>query len=208
MSLFSRVKHNPTKSQSQSHSQSPQKKQRSQPVSGHPWSAHAPSSGLSQSLFPRSYHALSTTDTAAGDLFLFGGYVLTSGSVSNDLYVFSTRDFSTTLLRTSGEVPSPRMGHAAVLTSTFLLIWGGKATLQDVPNQREDDSFYLLNLGTSNLLISRPTPSDRKFFAFSIARVVPRRGQWARARRSLRPYHDDGRFQALRLRRSSHRDIF
>ncbi len=168
MSLFSRVKHNPTKSQSQSHSQSPQKKQRSQPVSGHPWSAHAPSSGLSQSLFPRSYHALSTTDTAAGDLFLFGGYVLTSGSVSNDLYVFSTRDFSTTLLRTSGEVPGPRMGHTAVLTSTILLIWGGNATLgyQDVPNKREDDSFYLLNLGMSDLSISKPTAADRNFFAF------------------------------------------
>ena len=167
MSPFSRKKkNNPSKSQSQSHSQSPQQKQRSQLV--HPWSAHAPPSGLSQSPFPRSDHALSTTDTAAGDLFLFGGYVLTSGSVSNDLYVFSTRDFSTTLLRTSGEVPGPRMGHTAVLTSTILLIWGGNATLgyQDVPNKREDDSFYLLNLGTSNLSISKPTAADRNFFAF------------------------------------------
>ena len=166
MSLFSwRKKNNPPKSQSQSqsHSQSLQK-QHSQPV--YPWPAHALPSGLSSSPFPRSHYALSTTATAAGELFLFGGYLRSSHSASNDLYVFSTRDLSTTLLRTSGEVPSPRMGHAAVLTSTFLLIWGGKATLQDVPNQREDDSFYLLNLGMSDLLISRPTPADRNFFAF------------------------------------------
>jgi galactose oxidase-like protein len=169
MSLFPRKKgHNPFKLQSQSHSQSPQQKRCSQPV--YPWSAHAPPSGLSLSPFPRSYHALSTTYTAAGELFLFGGYVLvpTSEPVSNDLYVFSIRDFSTTLLHTCGEVPGPRLGHTAVLTNTILLIWGGNATLdyRDVPNKREDDSFYILNLGMSNLLISKPTAADRNFFAF------------------------------------------
>ncbi len=176
MSFFSRKKrHNSSKSQSQlqSHSQSSQQKQRSQAV--YPWSAHAPPSGLSLSPFPRSYYTLSTTATAAGESFLFGGYVRTSESASNDLYVFSTRDFSTTLLRTSGEVPGPRMGHTAVITSTTLLIWGGKATFsyQDVPNKREDDSFYLLNLGTSNLLISRPTPADRNFSAFQYLESGP-----------------------------------
>jgi hypothetical protein len=139
----------PTHSQSQS--QSPQEKQQSQPV--FPWSAHAPSSGQSPSPFLRDRHTLSPSATAAGELFLFGGYVYRSKSPSNDLYVFSTRDFSTILLETSGDVPSPRCGHCAVLSNTILLIWGGRADFSgpNVLNQSNDDSLYLLNLGTSDL---------------------------------------------------------
>ena len=134
----------PTKSQSQSRPQSSQQTQQSQPL--YPWSTRTPPSGQSPSPFPRQALALSTSATAAGELFLFGGYVQSSRFTCNDLYVISTRDFSTTLLRTSGDIPSPRCGHQIVLTSTTLLIWGG-----DSPDQNVDDSFYLLNLGTSDL---------------------------------------------------------
>ena len=130
----------------QSQSQSAQQTQQSQPL--YPWSAHTPPSGQSPSPFPREGFALSTSATAAGELFLFSGYFRRSWSASNDLYVFSTRNFSTTPLQTSGEVPSPRYAHHAVLTSTILLIWGGTT---DSTDQNDDDSFYLLNLGTSNL---------------------------------------------------------
>jgi hypothetical protein len=148
---------------SQSHLQSPQEKQQSRPVC--PWSAHAPPFGQSPSPFLRHFHAHSTSANAAGELFLFGGYVHRSRSPSNDLYVISTRDFSTTLLQTSGDVPSPRYGHRAVLTSTTLLIWGGSVdfSYQNAQNQNNDDSFYLLNLGTSDLLMSRPAPADQSF---------------------------------------------
>jgi Galactose oxidase, central domain len=137
----------PTNSQSQS--QSPQEKQQSQPV--YPWSAHAPPFGQSPSPFLRYAHALSTSATAAGELFLFGGYLYSPQSPSNDLYVISTRDLSTTRLKTSGDVPSPRFAHRAVLTSTILLIWGGRtnSSKQNAQYQNNDDSFYLLNLGTS-----------------------------------------------------------
>ena len=68
--------------------------------------------------------------------------------------MISTRDFSTTLLQTSGDVPSPRYGHTAVVTDTdtTLLIWGGKTDFSDqnAQNPDNDDSFYLLNLGTSD----------------------------------------------------------
>ena len=75
-----------------------------------------------------------------------------SKTPSNDLYVISTRDFSTTLLQTSGEVPSPRFGHTAVVTGTTLLIWGGKTDFSDqnAESPSNDDSFYLLDLGTSD----------------------------------------------------------
>jgi hypothetical protein len=119
------------------------------------WSAHAPPFGQSPSPFLRRDHALSTSATPAGELFLFGGYVLKSGSRSNDLYVISTRDFSTTLLWTSGDVPSPRRGHRAVLTGTNLLISGGKTdrslSEQNAQNRSNDNSFYLLNIGMSDL---------------------------------------------------------
>ena len=132
----------PTNSQSQS--QSPQEKQQLQLVCT--WSSHIPPSGLSPSPLPRYHHALSSTVTAAGELFLFGGHI--HGSIRNGLYVISTRDFSTTLLQTSGQVPNPCYGHRAALTSTILLIWGGITSGQVMENQDPDDSFYLLNLGT------------------------------------------------------------
>src|SRR6266478_8993078 len=162
-----------------------------------PWSAHAPPLGHSPSPFPRCGHALSTTATATGELFLFGGS--TYSAAHNDLYVFSTRDFSTTLLRTSGETPSRRHGHGAALTSTLLLVWGGKTNFSG-KNQGHDDSLYLLNLGMSDLLMSRPAPADQSFFPSSIARVDSCRGQWSRSRRSLHAYRDFGWFQSLRLR--------
>src|SRR6266576_2212509 len=61
----------PTNSQSQS--QSLQEKQQLQPV--YPWSAHAPPFGQSPSPFLQYAHAVSTSATAAGELFLFGGYI-------------------------------------------------------------------------------------------------------------------------------------
>lgn len=163
------------------------------------WSAHAPQSAPSPSPFPRYCHALTATATAAGELFLFGGYV--HGSPSNDLYAFSTRDFSATLLQTSGKAPSPRIAHGAALTSTDLLIWGGMTNFGDqkVLNQRQDDSLYFLNLGTSSDE-SRPTLVDQSFSYSSIIRVDPRRGQWFWTQRSLLPYRDVGRYQALHLR--------
>jgi hypothetical protein len=138
----------PTKSESQPHLRSLQQTQQLLPV--HPWSAHTPPFGPSPSPFLRHAHALSTSASAAGELFLFGGYV--SRSATNDLYVISTRDFSVILLETSGDIPSPRYGHRAVLTSTILLIWGGWTDFGlNALARGHDDSLYLLNLGTSDL---------------------------------------------------------
>ena len=113
------------------------------------WSAHAPLSGLSGSPLPRSSHTVTTTATTASKLFLFGGNDI-DGRASSDVYVFSTRDFSATLLHTRGDIPARRFGHSAALTSTTLLILGG-ASNSDVKNALNHDSLYLLNLGTSDL---------------------------------------------------------
>src|SRR6266404_7580231 len=190
MPFFSRKKHTPSSTTPVTGLAS-----HSQPV--YPWSAHALTLGNSPSPFPRHDHALSTTATAAGELFLFGGYA--HGSDRNDLYMFSTRDFSTTLLQTSGETPGPRVGHGVALTSTLLLVWGGWTDSMNVQNFY-DDSLCLLNLGMSDLLMSRPAPADQSFLPSSIAKVDPRRGQWSRALRSFLPYRDFGWFQSLHLR--------
>ena len=114
------------------------------------WSS-VPVTSSGPSPFPRD--SFSATATTAGEWFLFGGYA--QRHKRNDLFVFSTQDFSTTLLQTSGEVPSPRVGPTAVLIGTTLLIWGGRSGYgnENVLNEREDDSLYLLNLGTSDLLM-------------------------------------------------------
>ena len=198
MPFFSRKKHTPSNS-----APAIGRTSHSHPVN--PWSAHAPRSGQSPSPFPRFDHTVSTTATAAGELSLFGGqdnYDL----LYNDLYVFSTRDFSTTLLPTSGETPSPRSAHGAVLTSTLLLVWGGWT--ENAKNQGYDDSLYLLNLGMSHLLMSTPAPADQSFLPSSVASVVPRRGQWSQALRSSLPCRHFGWFQSLRLRWPDQQEVF
>jgi hypothetical protein len=150
----------------ESQSPSPQQQQLQQPVQ--PWSVrrlkllpptlseNTTPSGPPPSPFPRNSHSLSATASAAGQLFLFGGCA--HGSFRNDLYVFSTGDISATLLKTTGEVPSPRAGHACARIGDSLLIWGGGTGVDD---RRcfigpYDDSLYLLNLGTLDILMSRP----------------------------------------------------
>jgi hypothetical protein len=117
--------------------------------------------------------------------------------------VENTQDFSTTLLQTNGEVPTPHVAHGAMPTGigTTLLIFGGKTNLgdQNVLNQHQDDLLSLLNLGASDLLMLRLTPADQSLCS-SITRVDLRGGQWSRTGWSLLPYRDDDLFQALRLR--------
>jgi len=115
------------------------------------WSAHAPQSGPSPLPFPRSSYTLTATATAAGEFLLFGGFIgHVNRCASSGLYVFSTRDFSTTLLQINGDVPSPRAAHTAALIGNTLLICGG---IMDFGDQYvlNHGSLYLLDLGTSNL---------------------------------------------------------
>jgi hypothetical protein len=129
------------------------------------WSARAPRTIRLPSPFPRHSHTLTATATAttAGELLLFGGYI--PDCATRDLYSFSTRDFSTTLLQTGGEVPSPRCAHVAALIGTTLIICGGRSNFGNRWKVLNFDSLYLLNLGTSNLylLMSIPTPTDQTF---------------------------------------------
>ena len=106
-----------------------------------------PSTSPSPPPFPRYGHALPATATANGELYLFGGLV--REAARNDLYLFSTRDLSATLVQTAGEIPSPRIGHASAIVSSVLIVWGGDTKTDPLtdPTEKQDDGLYLLNLG-------------------------------------------------------------
>ncbi|KAJ7706377.1 hypothetical protein B0H17DRAFT_1156675 [Mycena rosella] len=165
--------------------QSPQPGQ--QPRSAWPWSAHrlvlpppvvlnkpgvVPPTSPSPSPFPRYGHALPATPTASGDLYIFGGLV--RESARNDLYLFSSRDQSATLLQTAGEGPSPRVGHASALVSNVLIVWGGdtKTDPKSKPTDKQDDSLYLLNLVSrewTKVTVYGPAPAGRYGHAVTMA---------------------------------------
>jgi hypothetical protein len=108
----------------------------------------APPSSPSASPFPRYGHAMPTIATANGDIYMFGGLV--KESILNDLYQFNCRDLAARYIQTGGEIPSPRVGHAAAIVSSVLIVWGGDTSggSADPPaNHVHDDGLYLLNLG-------------------------------------------------------------
>ncbi|CDO73456.1 hypothetical protein BN946_scf185013.g91 [Trametes cinnabarina] len=106
----------------------------------------APPTSPSPSPFPRYGHALPVNATSSGELFLFGGLV--RDTVRIDLYLISVRDLSATLLQTTGEIPSPRVGHASALVGSVLIVWGGdtKTSSKSKAADKQDDGLYLLNL--------------------------------------------------------------
>ncbi|KAG1744290.1 kinase-like domain-containing protein [Suillus lakei] len=145
----------------QSQQQPPQCTQQPQQQPTYPWSARrlllrpplvipkpvvaAPSSP-SPPPFPRYGHALPATATTSGELYIFGGLV--RKTARNDLYLFSTHDLSMTLVRTRGEIPSPRVGHASAIIGNVLIVWGGDTKTGPLSDQSEkqDDGLYLLDL--------------------------------------------------------------
>ncbi|KAJ7139940.1 hypothetical protein C8R44DRAFT_606672 [Mycena epipterygia] len=166
--------------------QSPQPGQQ-QSRSAYPWAAHrlllpppvvlnkpgvVPPTSPSPSPFPRYGHALPATPTASGDLYIFGGLV--RESARNDLYLFSSRDQSATLLQTAGDGPSPRVGHASALVSNVLIVWGGdtKTDPKSKPTDKQDDSLYLLNLVSrewTKVTVYGPAPAGRYGHAVTMA---------------------------------------
>ena len=144
--------------QSQQQQPPPQQQQRYQPAS--PWSARrltllppsilnkpgvVPPSTLSPPPFPRYGHALPANAGANGELYIFGGLV--KESARNDVYLFSTKDNSASLLQTTGSAPSPRMGHASALVGDALIVWGGDTNADPTsPIDKHDNGLYLLSL--------------------------------------------------------------
>ncbi|KAJ9476446.1 Kelch repeat-containing protein 1 [Pseudozyma hubeiensis] len=125
-------------------------------------SRQAPPGALSPFPFPRYGHAVNQTASTTGELYLFGGLV--RESVKNDLYTIYVDKLvsqtpnsppgadanqlyaSATLVQTTGEIPPPRVGHATVLVSNVLILWGGDTKVR--ADDKQDEGLYLLNLST------------------------------------------------------------
>lgn len=154
----------PSSNSIQSQQQQPPPQQQQQPPPRHqpasPWSARRltllppsilnkpgviPPSTPSPPPFPRYGHALPANAGANGELYIFGGLV--KESARNDVYLFSTRDNSASLLQTTGSAPSPRMGHASALVGDALIVWGGDTNPDPTsPIDKHDNGLYLLSL--------------------------------------------------------------
>ena len=127
----------------------------------------APPGTLSPSPFPRYGHAANTTASSTGDVYLFGGLV--RESVKNDLYTVnvsavtqpptkgapgsapgtvSLGGVTATLVQTTGEIPPPRVGHATILVSNVLILWGGdtKVRADDKQDEVDDELQKRMNL--------------------------------------------------------------
>lgn len=128
----------------------------------------APPGALSPFPFPRYGHAVNQAASSNGELYLFGGLV--RESVKNDLYTIYADKLisqtpnsppgapgagpaaasqiyaSATLVQTTGEIPPPRVGHATVLVSNVLILWGGDTKVR--ADDKQDEGLYLLNLST------------------------------------------------------------
>ncbi|PWN87713.1 hypothetical protein FA10DRAFT_233995 [Acaromyces ingoldii] len=133
---------------------------RSQPVV-YPWSQRSltmnpprfldesrqvPPGAVSPSPFPRYGHAANSIASPAGEVYLFGGLV--RESVKNDLYIgaMTLGGVNATLVQTTGEIPPPRVGHATILVSNVLILWGGDTKVR--ADDKQDEGLYLLNLST------------------------------------------------------------
>ena len=62
-------------------------------------------------------------------------------NVRDDFYSFSAIETSCSMVQTTGDVLSPRVGHASVLVSSVLIVWGGDTKTSDA--KKQDRALYL-----------------------------------------------------------------
>lgn len=64
--------------------------------------------------------------------------------VRNDLWSIDIRDLSVMYVKTKGDAPPPRVGHASVIMDRIMVMWGGD-TKVDVTDE-QDEGLYILDL--------------------------------------------------------------
>lgn len=79
-------------------------------------------------------------------MLLFGGLV--HESVRNDLWSMDVRDCTTTMVKTKGDAPMPRVGHASAIADRIMLVWGGDTKVKQ--DDAQDEGLYILDLRKCN----------------------------------------------------------
>ncbi|ORY28504.1 hypothetical protein BCR39DRAFT_535012 [Naematelia encephala] len=122
------------------------------PPTSYPWSTrpirlYAPQTSppaVPQSPFPRYGLSVPAFPSHSGHMLIFGGLV--HDIVKNDLWSMDVRDCTTMPVKTKGDAPMGRVGHAAAIADRIMLIWGGDTkVLQD---DKQDEGLYILDLRT------------------------------------------------------------
>lgn len=125
------------------------------PTTNYPWStrpirlypAQTSPPSAPQSPFPRYGLSVPAFPSHSGHMLLFGGLV--HEAVRNDMWSMDVRDCSTMPVKTKGDAPKPRVGHASAIADRILLIWGGDTKMK--PDDRQDEALYVLDLRESTL---------------------------------------------------------
>jgi len=92
--------------------------------------------------FPRYGLSVPTFPSHSGHMLIFGGLV--HESVRNDLWSMDVRDCTTMTVKTKGDAPMPRVGHAAAIADRIMIVWGGDTKVR--PEDAQDEGLYILDL--------------------------------------------------------------
>ncbi|CAE6356480.1 unnamed protein product [Rhizoctonia solani] len=128
---------------------------------------------------PRFGHSSSTVSSSWDKVFIFGGVV--DGQPTNSTWMIgisgasnpaeggklTSMEIIASLMETTGDRPSPRGLHQAVLYGSQLVVWGGLLSY-DQPNKvARDNSVYILNTRSArwSKLDIQPAPSARFWHA-------------------------------------------
>jgi hypothetical protein len=130
-------------------------------------------------------------------MLIFGGLV--HESVRNDLWSMDVRDCTTMTVKTKGDAPMPRVGHAAAIADRIMIVWGGDTKVR--PEDAQDEGLYILDLRELSLsmclqlkLTGRNTGVDESTRS-------------TRSSGKIRSRSNHARFQILHLRRTSRGSI-
>ncbi|HLP92253.1 MAG TPA: kelch repeat-containing protein [Nostocaceae cyanobacterium] len=81
-------------------------------------------------------------------MIIFGGLQNETNQTLNDLHILDLKNWTWTQPQTSGEIPSPRSFHTAVLYNHQMLVWGGSQEVGQGTYNCRDNDLYILNLHT------------------------------------------------------------
>lgn len=71
--------------------------------------------------------------------------------VRNDLWSMDVRDCTTMQVKTKGDAPVARVGHASAIMDRIMLVWGGDTKVKQ--DDYQDEGLYILDLSMSDLLL-------------------------------------------------------
>ncbi|KAL7423305.1 hypothetical protein Q5752_002606 [Cryptotrichosporon argae] len=115
--------------------------------------------------FPRWGLAVPNFPSHSGHMLLFGGLV--QDELRNDLWSLDVRDCSVQLVKTKGDAPSPRVGHASAIADRIMLVWGGDSRTPG-GETTTDDRLYILDLRTQEWTVVPLPPGPQGRYGHAV----------------------------------------